>query len=182
MLPEVGGAKTPKTQLRPSSAKLEPLKGMDPNNPGTQNIKPPTPKVGAPAPPKVPVPTPPETPEPAPVRPPNPKAPRPTIETNLPDRVTTELPAGEIRTPAENAQARNFFERNREAARKWWEERTGQDWPKNATHDEHPRAVKEGGDPLFIEPGFEGSAKPHMDAGDFQRWGRMGGRPPKPKE
>ena len=39
-----------------------------------------------------------------------PGAERPTPDTSLPDRVTQELPPGEIRTPEETAQARNFFE------------------------------------------------------------------------
>ena len=104
---------------------------------------------------------------------------RPNISTKLPGRVTEALPDGEMRTVKEDRQARNFFERNRVAARKWWEEREGKSWPENTTHDEHPRAIKNGGDPLFIEPGFKGPAKPHMDAGDFKMWGRLGGRPRK---
>jgi hypothetical protein len=93
-------------------------------------------------------------------------------------RLRTTISGTYFRLPS----GQNFGEgdkRNRDTARKWWEQREGRDWPANSTHDEHPRPIKEGGDPLFIEPGFEGPAKPHMDAGDFQRWGRMGGRPPK---
>jgi len=104
---------------------------------------------------------------------------RPAIKTILPDRVVNALPAGEMRTAGETAQTRNFFERNREQARTWWQERTGQSWPSNSTHDEHPRALKDGGDPLYIEPGFGGPARPHMNSGDFRRWGTMGGRPRK---
>jgi hypothetical protein len=109
---------------------------------------------------------------------------RPTTKTSLPDRVTKEMPPGQMRTVEENAQARNYFERNREAAREWWEQRTGREWPRNSTHDEHPRPLKDGGDPLFIEPGYGGPTAPHMIPGpdgltDFQRWGRLGGRPKK---
>lgn len=60
---------------------------------------------------------------------------RPSVTTLLPGRVTGELPAGQMRMPAEVKQARNFFERNREAARKWWERRTGQIWPKDGSSD-----------------------------------------------
>jgi RHS repeat-associated protein len=112
-----------------------------------------------------------------------PAAARPTVNTRLPARVTQELPAGQARRPAEAAQARNFFKRNRAAAEQWWEQRTGQQWPANATHAEHPRPLANGGDPLFIEPGFGGPNAPHMVPGpdgltDFQRWGMRGGRPP----
>ncbi len=96
----------------------------------------------------------------------------------LSDRVTKALPEGEGLSPAENVQARNYFERNRELARKRWSERTGQPWPANTTHDEHPRPLKDGGDPLFIEPGFDGPANPHKGR-DFSRWGKLGGRPRK---
>ena len=113
---------------------------------------------------------------------PAPTVTRPTVRTALPGRVTGELPQGAMRRPAEVKQARNFFKRNRDAARQWWEQRTGQQWPDNATHYEHPRAIKDGGDPLFVEPGFDGPNAPHMVPGpdgltDFQRWGQLGGRP-----
>ena len=39
-----------------------------------------------------------------------PKVTRPAIETSLPERVTKELPPGQIRTPIEVKQSRNFFE------------------------------------------------------------------------
>jgi RHS repeat-associated protein len=109
---------------------------------------------------------------------------RPNPDTKLSDRVTKELAPGETRTPEETKQSRNFFERNRDGARQWWEERNGEEYPKNATHDEHPRPIKDGGDPLHIEPGFDGPHAPHMVPGpdgltDFQRWGKQGGRPPK---
>jgi len=100
---------------------------------------------------------------------------RPSVNSSLPGRVTQELPAGGMRTPAEVKQARNFFERNRDAARKWWEQRTGQTWPKEAVHDSHPRALKDGGDPLFIEPSYENPWGPHIGPGDFSRWGTEGG-------
>ena len=113
---------------------------------------------------------------------PAPNAGRPSVGTSLPGRVTGELPPGAGRTKAELKQARNFFERNRDAARRWWEQRTGRQWPGNATHYEHPRPLKDGGDPLFVKPGFNGPNSPHMVPGpdgltDFQRWGQMGGRP-----
>ena len=109
---------------------------------------------------------------------------RPLVNSTLPCRVTQELPAGEMRTPAEVAQARNFFERNREVARKWWSERNGgKPWPADSVHDSHPRSLKGGGDPLFIEPSYDSPIHPHMipqppdGLTDFQRWGRLGGRP-----
>ena len=112
-----------------------------------------------------------------------PRTGRPSVNTSLPGRVTGELPPGQVRTAAENAQARNFFKNNRAKAEKWWSDRNGgKPWPENATHAEHPRPLADGGDPLFIEPGFDGPASPHMNPGpdgltDFQRWGRLGGRP-----
>ena len=104
---------------------------------------------------------------------------RPNVATKLPNRVTKELPEGEMRTAEEKSQARNFFERNKDEARGWWENRTGQEWPANSTHHEHPRALKDGGDPLYVEPGFDGPAQPHMGPGDFRQWGALGGRPRK---
>jgi hypothetical protein len=109
---------------------------------------------------------------------------RPITPTSLPPEVTDELPIGQMRTPGWVKQARNFFKRYRDAAKKWWEQRTGRDWPADATHMEHPRPIGNGGDPLFIEPGYDGPTAPHMTPGpdgltDFQRWGRRGGRPPK---
>ena len=110
---------------------------------------------------------------------------RPSINSSLPGRVTQKLPAGEMRTPAEVKQARNFFERNRDAAKQWDEQRTGKTWPDDATHFEHPRPIKDGGHPLFVEPGYGGTIARHMIPGpdgitDCQRWGRLGGRPSKP--
>jgi Pretoxin HINT domain len=107
---------------------------------------------------------------------------RPMISTRLADRVTNELPPGQGRTPSEVKQARNFFERNRDAAQEWWSQRTREPWPGSATHAEHPRPLKDGGDPLYIEPGFGGPNRPHMGKrtdglSDFQRWGKQGGRP-----
>jgi hypothetical protein len=116
-------------------------------------------------------------------------APRPVIENGLPARVTEALPEGEIRTPQELEQARNFYKRNIEEARQWWEERTGHQWPDNPSKPgapqwaEHPRALKNGGDPLYIEPGVGPDPNaPHQVVGpdgltDSERFGRMGGRP-----
>jgi RHS repeat-associated protein len=109
---------------------------------------------------------------------------RPTVKSNLPVRVTQELPPGQMRTREEVAQARNFFERNRALAQKWWEDRTGEDYPTDRTHDSHIRGLKDGGDPLFIEPSFEDSNAPHSIPGpdgltDSQRYGKLGGRPRK---
>ena len=106
---------------------------------------------------------------------------QPMFNSSLPDRVTRELPEGVSRSPAELQQARDFFKNHRELAREWWEERTGRQWPSDATHYEHPRSLKEGGNPLFVKPGFGGPTSPHMVVGpdgltDFQRWGAMGGR------
>src|SRR5262249_26716407 len=110
--------------------------------------------------------------------------PRPEIKSDLPARVTQALCPGQTRTPEELKQARNFFERNRDVARNWWEQRTGRQWPSDSTHDEHPRPLKDGGDPLFIEPGYGGPnaahsiPKPPDGLTDAQRWGKLGGRPP----
>jgi hypothetical protein len=125
-----------------------------------------------------------------PQRVPNPNAKRPIIETRLPDRVTKELPAGEGRTPAEKAQARNFYKRNSGEARKWYTEREGLEWPLHADPKkaakgelqwaEHPRSLKDGGDPLYIEPGIGPDPNaPHVQNGDSVRFGKMGGRPKK---
>lgn len=109
---------------------------------------------------------------------------RPNIPTSLPPEVTDELPIGQMRSPGWVKQARNFFKRHRDAAKSWWEQRTGRDWPADATHVEHPRPIGNGGDPLFIEAGYNGPTEPQMTLGpdgltDFQRWGRRGGRPRK---
>jgi len=109
---------------------------------------------------------------------------RPVVKTGLSSRVTEELKQGETRTPAENRQARNFFERNKDAAKQWWSERNGNvPWPKRATAG-HPRALADGGDPLFIAPEFDGPNAPHQVPNpayggltDAQRWGMQGGRP-----
>ena len=104
---------------------------------------------------------------------------RPKIRTKKSDRVTKELPAGQRRTVEENAEARKFFENHRDQAKEWYVQRTGEKWP-NAAFGEHPRPLKEGGDPLFIVPGYGSSADPHMiprppdGLTDFQRWGREG--------
>jgi RHS repeat-associated protein len=120
----------------------------------------------------------------------NPNAARPAIETSLPDRVTKALPEGAGRTAAEKAQARNFYKRNIDEGRLWWEQRTGKQWPVDPKTGkpqwaEHPRPLKDGGDPLFIKPGVGPDPNaPHLNVGpdgltDQQRWGRMGGRPKK---
>jgi len=108
---------------------------------------------------------------------------RPSPNTGLSERVTKPLRKGEVRTPAEVKQARNFFKNHRDAARQWWEQRTGEDWPEDAIHDAHPRPIKDGGDPLFIEPSYKAPWADHMvprppdGLTDAQRWGKMGGRP-----
>jgi len=98
---------------------------------------------------------------------------RPNIPTSLPPEVTDELPIGQMRSPGCVKQARNFFERNRAAARRWWEDRIGRRWPSDAVHDSHPRALIDGGDPLFIEPSYETPWGPHIEPRDFSRWGRL---------
>jgi len=88
------------------------------------------------------------------------------------------------RTPAENRQARNRFKNNKEAARRAWEERTGQKWPTdkdgNPWPAEHTPPLKEGGDPMIVTP-RDPATDPHMIRGsdgltDYQRWG-SGGTP-----
>jgi hypothetical protein len=113
----------------------------------------------------------------------NPNAPRPAVKnpSGSDPRVTHELPLGEERSPQETAAARKYYENHKDKAIAWWEERWGRKWPQDATHGEHPRGIKEGGDPLFIEPGFGGSNPPHSVIGpdgltDQQRWGIIGGK------
>jgi hypothetical protein len=89
-------------------------------------------------------------------------------------RVTNELPPGDTRTPKENAAARQFFENHRDKARRWWEERTGEKWPKDSTHDHHPRSLEKGGDPLDVEPGYGPSTNEHARQ-EFVESGRRGG-------
>jgi hypothetical protein len=114
----------------------------------------------------------------------DPNASRPTIQNRLPSRVTSELPEGQIRTPAELEQARNFYKRNIAEAREWYTQRTGEQWPVDPATGkfqwaEHPRALKNGGDPLRIEPGIGPDPNaPHQVIGpdgltDSQRFGRM---------
>ena len=104
---------------------------------------------------------------------------RPKIRTKKSDRVTKELPHGQRRTVEENAEARKFFENHREAAIDWYEKRTRSEWTPGS-FAEHPRPLKEGGDPLFVIPGLGTPAAPHMiprppdGLSDFQRWGREG--------
>jgi RHS repeat-associated protein len=95
-----------------------------------------------------------------------------------------ELPPGKGRTPEENAESRRFYRNNREEAMSRWEEREGKSWPKdengNPQWAEHPRPLKDGGDPLHIEPGKGADPNtPHSQVGpdgltDHQRWGAMG--------
>jgi hypothetical protein len=113
----------------------------------------------------------------------NPNAPRPVVKNpaGSDPKVTHELPLGQERTVPENGSTRKYFENHKDKAKEWWQERWGRQWPEDATHAEHPRAIKEGGDPLFIEPGFGGAQKPHTVVGsdgltDAQRWGIVGGK------
>lgn len=102
----------------------------------------------------------------------------------LTDREKKELPPGEQRTPAENKRARAHFKNNKEEARAAWEQRTGQKWPTDAqgrpVFAEHPRQLKEGGNPMHVEPGVGTDPNaPHMVPGpdgltDHQRWGAQG--------
>lgn len=96
-----------------------------------------------------------------------------------------ELPSGQSRTPEQNAQARRYYRSNRLLAMQRWEERTGRPWPVKENGEpqwaEHPRQLKEGGDPLFVEPGVGPDPNaPHSVPGpdgltDHQRWGQQGG-------
>jgi hypothetical protein len=103
--------------------------------------------------------------------------------------VTKALPEGVGRDAGQKAQARNFYKRHIDEARQWWEQRTGKKWPQHADPEkppgtpqwaEHPRSLKDGGDPLHIEPGvgIDPNA-PHVSNGDSVRFGKMGGRPKK---
>jgi len=123
------------------------------------------------------------TSEDAPSTPANPNAPRPVVKSpkGADPRVTQELPPNQVRTPEENAAARKFFENHKDKAIEWWEQRTGQQWPEDATHAHHPRELANGGDPLDVEPGYGGSTNPgEHPLEQFQEWGRQGGRPRKP--
>jgi hypothetical protein len=113
-------------------------------------------------------------------------APRPVIKTGLPDRVTNALPEDVGRSAAETARARNFYKRNIKTAREWWQARTGEKWPDDPEKPgapqwaEHQRSLKDGGDPLHIEPGVGPDANArHVANGDSKRFGKMGGRPRK---
>jgi RHS repeat-associated protein len=104
---------------------------------------------------------------------------RAAIDPNL-----RELAPGVSRTAAENAAAREFYRNNRLEAIRRWEQRTGQQWPRDADGNfqwcEHPRALANGGDPLHVRPGIGPDPNaPHMVRGpdgltDQQRWGAMG--------
>jgi RHS repeat-associated protein len=99
-------------------------------------------------------------------------------------RYTKELPKGQVRTPEENAKAREYYKNHREEAMRRWEERTGKKWPKTKDGQpqwaEHPRALSHGGDPLYVEPGKGPDPNAaHNIPGpdgltDSQRWGKMG--------
>src|SRR5262249_19701450 len=104
---------------------------------------------------------------------------RPVVKSpaKMSDRVTKELPAGQQRTPEENEAARKFFENHQDKAKKWWSERTGRPWPEDATHAHHPRELVNGGDPLFVEPGYGRSTSPSEHPREFfQEQGRRGGK------
>ena len=105
-------------------------------------------------------------------------------ESRSSDRWKKELPPGETRTPEENKKARNYYKNNKDEARKRWENRTGETWPTDENGKpqwaEHPRPLKDGGDPLHVEPG-EGPDPnaPHNVPGpdgktDAQKWGAQG--------
>ena len=105
-------------------------------------------------------------------------------KSKLPPEVTG--PIDSMRTPAEVRQARNYFKNNRAEAIRRYEERTGLKWDKeNIPFAEHPVPLKDGGDPLHIEPGVGKPNDAHSvvrpdGLTDAQRWGKMGGRPKNP--
>ena len=81
-------------------------------------------------------------------------------------RIIGELPAGEARTTAELKKAREYFRNHIDEAKKRWETRTGETWPPDPAtgldaRASHPRALADGGDPMFVEPGFGDSNTEH---------------------
>jgi hypothetical protein len=101
-------------------------------------------------------------------------------------RIIGELPAGETRTVGQNKKAREYFKNNLERAMSWWRARhPGETWPVlpdsgERVHAGHPRPLKDGGHPLFIEPEVGMSSNtPHTtrpEGGgptDQERWGAM---------
>ena len=87
------------------------------------------------------------------------------------------------RTPAENAKARQKYKNNKPAARKAYEQRSGEKWPHDADGNpwpgEHTPPLKEGGDPMTVYPRDPGAPDPHNIIGpdgltDYQRWGALG--------
>jgi vacuolar-type H+-ATPase subunit H len=82
-------------------------------------------------------------------------------------RVISELPSGEVRTPEELEKARQYFKNRKPEARRRWEERTGEKWPIDPATGQparasHPRPLADGGDPMVVEPAFGGSNTEHM--------------------
>lgn len=103
-------------------------------------------------------------------------------EGDLADNRSRELPPGQRRTPAENKQARNYFKNNKQKARDAYTHRTGKEWPVDGAGNpwpaEHVRPLKEGGDPMVVEP-RNPATDPHSIPGadgltDYQRWGSEG--------
>jgi hypothetical protein len=106
-------------------------------------------------------------------------------------RVIEALPPGHVRTPDENARARQYFENNEQRAISWWEQRTGRTWPRDPETGEwaiagHPRALGDGGHPLFVEPEFGDPNRVHGrvpeggELTDAQRFGARRGNPTQP--
>jgi hypothetical protein len=86
-------------------------------------------------------------------------------------------------TPAELKKARNKYKNNKPAARKGYEQRTGNQWPVdengNPWPGEHTPPLTEGGDPMTVTPRDPGLPDPHNIPGpdgltDYQRWGAEG--------
>jgi RHS repeat-associated protein len=101
------------------------------------------------------------------------------------ERYTRELPPGERRSADENALAREYYRNHRDKAIELYEKETGLQWPRDPQTGkplwaEHPRSLKEGGNPLRVEPGSGADPNaPHSVPGpdgltDHQRWGALG--------
>ena len=83
------------------------------------------------------------------------------------------------RTASKNAEARRFYKSHKAEARRRYTERTGKPWPEGPDGRpqwaEHPRPLKDGGAPLFVEPGVGPDPNAlHRANGDHRRWGAMG--------
>ncbi|MEH1857742.1 MAG: hypothetical protein V7L21_07045 [Nostoc sp.] len=121
---------------------------------------------------------------------PKPSATSSKLEPITNPRIIGELSPGEIRTPEEVQIARQYFKNRKAEAIRRWEQRSGETWPTDPATGQparasHPRALADGGDPMFVEPAFGDSNTEHMipdsltGETDQQRYGRREGNKPR---